>query len=118
MVLEFRNGRRVILQDVLHVHGISKGLLSADKFDNNGYKLIENRRVEFTRNDFFVGQAINTCGMYQLDLVEGAADRGGSDPGMSVLEVDFSDGISDNGNDSSGTASDSSGTSSDDVTVF
>ncbi|KAI3496568.1 hypothetical protein L1887_38933 [Cichorium endivia] len=119
VVLKFRNGRRVTLQDVLHVPGISKGLISADKFDNNGYKLvIQNGRVEFTRNDFFVGQAINTRGMYRLDLVEGAADHEGSGPDVSVLDFDFSDGVSDSGSDSSGTASDSSGTGSNDVTGF
>ena len=117
VLLKFRNGARVTLRDVLHVPGISKGLVSADKFDKNGYKLvIENGRVEFTRGGHYVGQAINLQGMYRLDLNKTYGDRVGPGNGVSVIDVDFSDSSSDSGSDGAGSVSASTG--SNDVTSF
>lgn len=42
-----------------HVLGISKGLVFFDKFENNGYKLVnEDGSIELTQNGLIVGQAI------------------------------------------------------------
>ncbi|KAI3815113.1 hypothetical protein L1987_14769 [Smallanthus sonchifolius] len=111
--LNFTNGKTVTLQDVLHVPGISKGLVSADKFDRNGYKLVlENLRVRFSRNNAFVGQAKNTSGMYRLDLAEDHPEEESENSGVSVINADSSD---DGFSSDSGDSSDSVGTSTSDV---
>ncbi|KAF5775122.1 putative RNA-directed DNA polymerase [Helianthus annuus] len=98
--LNFRDGQVVTLQDVLHVPGITKGLVSADKFDRNGYKLvIKNLRVKFSLNDIYVGQAKNTGGMYRLDLAEdGIGEEEDSDQGgVSVIDGFGNESDSDSG---------------------
>ncbi|KAJ9542149.1 hypothetical protein OSB04_028655 [Centaurea solstitialis] len=40
VTLRFKRGRTVVLTDALHVPTISKGLVSADKFDKGGFKMV------------------------------------------------------------------------------
>ena len=102
--LNFRDGRMVTLQDVLHVPGITKGLVSADKFDRNGYKMvIKNLRVKFSLNDIYVGQAKNTGGMYRLDLAEDGIDEeeDSDEGGVSVIDGFGNESDSDSGDSGS-----------------
>ncbi|KAJ9567237.1 hypothetical protein OSB04_003203 [Centaurea solstitialis] len=62
-------GRTVVLIDTLHVPTISKGLVSADKFDKGGFKMVlENGRIDISRGGAYVGKAVNVSGMYRLVL--------------------------------------------------
>ncbi|KAJ9536585.1 hypothetical protein OSB04_un000234 [Centaurea solstitialis] len=69
ITLRFKRGRTVVLSDALHVPTISKGLVSADKFDKGGFKMeLENGRIEISRGEAYVGKAVNVSGMYRLVL--------------------------------------------------
>ncbi|KAJ9566879.1 hypothetical protein OSB04_002845 [Centaurea solstitialis] len=62
-------GRTVVLTDALHAPTISKGLVSADKFDKAGFKMVlENGRIDISRGGAYVGKAVNVNGMYRLVL--------------------------------------------------
>ncbi|KAJ9561598.1 hypothetical protein OSB04_006758 [Centaurea solstitialis] len=62
-------GRTVVLTDALHVPTIPKGLVSADKFDKGGFKMVlENGRIDISRGGAYVGKAVNVSGMYRLVL--------------------------------------------------
>ncbi|KAJ9557005.1 hypothetical protein OSB04_011619 [Centaurea solstitialis] len=57
------------LSDALRVPTISKGLVSADKFNKGGFKMeLENGRIEISRSGAYVGKAVNVSGMYRLVL--------------------------------------------------
>ncbi|CAI9269464.1 unnamed protein product [Lactuca saligna] len=67
--LTFTRGEWVTLRDVLHVPTISKGLVSADKFDKGGFKMVlERGKIVITKARRYVGRANNTSGMYRLCL--------------------------------------------------
>ena len=67
--LKFTRGEWVTLRDVLHVPTISKGLVSADKFDKGGFKMVlERGKIVITKGRRHVGRANNTSGMYRLCL--------------------------------------------------
>nr|KAJ0204663.1 hypothetical protein LSAT_V11C500280120 [Lactuca sativa] len=67
--LKFTRGEWVNLRDVLHVPTISKGLVSADKFDKGGFKMVlERGKIVITKGRRHVGRANNTSGMYRLCL--------------------------------------------------
>nr|KAJ0202827.1 hypothetical protein LSAT_V11C500278000 [Lactuca sativa] len=67
--LKFTRGEWVTLRDVLHVPTISKGLVSTDKFDNGGFKMVlERGKIVITKGRRHVGRANNTSGMYHLCL--------------------------------------------------
>lgn len=78
--------------------------------------VIKNGEVELILNGFFVGQAINTDGMYQHDLSEDGGDTVGYRHGVSLLDIEFSNGESISDSNCGVTTSDSSSTSSNDVT--
>nr|KAJ0219232.1 hypothetical protein LSAT_V11C300107710 [Lactuca sativa] len=67
--LKFTRGEWVTLRDVLHVPTISKGLVSADKLDKGGFKMVlERGKIVITKGRRHVGRANNTSGMYRLCL--------------------------------------------------
>ncbi|KAJ9557645.1 hypothetical protein OSB04_012259 [Centaurea solstitialis] len=69
VILRFKRGRTVVLTDALHVPTIPKGLVSADKFDKGGFKMVlENGRIDISRGGAYVGKAVNVSGMYRLVL--------------------------------------------------
>ncbi|KAJ9547349.1 LOW QUALITY PROTEIN: hypothetical protein OSB04_019892 [Centaurea solstitialis] len=69
VTLRFKRGRTVVLTDTLHVPTISKELVSADKFDKGGFKMVlENGRIDISRGGAYVGKAVNVSGMYRLVL--------------------------------------------------
>nr|KAJ0188051.1 hypothetical protein LSAT_V11C900477710 [Lactuca sativa] len=55
--------------DVLHAPTISKGLVSADKFDKGGFKMVlERGKIVIAKGRRHVGRANKTSGMYRLCL--------------------------------------------------
>ncbi|KAK9049048.1 hypothetical protein SSX86_031984, partial [Deinandra increscens subsp. villosa] len=86
--LNFANGQPVILHDVFHVPGVTKGLVSADKFDRNGFKLvIKDLQVMFSRGSVYVGRAVNRGGMYRLELDEDFGEESSVNGGVSVIDI-------------------------------
>ncbi|KAJ9547539.1 hypothetical protein OSB04_020082 [Centaurea solstitialis] len=96
ITLWFKRGRTVVLSDTLHVSTISKGLVSADKFDKGGFKLeLENGRIEISRGGAYVGKAVNVSGMYRLVLEsDGEVNHVGS--GSSSGSNDVTSGVGSN----------------------
>nr|KAJ0195168.1 hypothetical protein LSAT_V11C700373410 [Lactuca sativa] len=73
--LQFTCGEWVILRDVLHVPTLSKGFISADKFDKGGFNmLLENGKIIISKGRRYVGRTKNCSIMYHLFLSdEGSA---------------------------------------------
>nr|KAJ0226021.1 hypothetical protein LSAT_V11C100034080 [Lactuca sativa] len=65
--LKFTCGEWVTLRDVLHVPSMYKGLVSTDKFDKGGFKMVlENGKIVITKVRRYVGKANNCFGLYHL----------------------------------------------------
>ncbi|KAK9053659.1 hypothetical protein SSX86_024733 [Deinandra increscens subsp. villosa] len=64
------------------------GLVSADKFDRNGFKLvIKDLKVMFSRGSVYVGRAVNRGGMYHLELDEDFGEESSVNGGVSVIDI-------------------------------
>nr|KAJ0205914.1 hypothetical protein LSAT_V11C500251280 [Lactuca sativa] len=77
-------------RDVLHIHSISKGFVSSDKFDKGGFKMkLEKGRIMITKGRRYVGRANNCSGMSCLcPSGEGSASGTNVDSnGASVASV-------------------------------
>ncbi|KAJ9547395.1 hypothetical protein OSB04_019938 [Centaurea solstitialis] len=96
ITLRFKRGRTIVLIDALHVPTISKGLVSADKFDKGGFKMeLENGRIEISRGGAYFGKAVNVSGMYRLVLEsDGEVNHVGS--GSSSGSNDVTSGVGSN----------------------
>jgi Integrase core domain/GAG-pre-integrase domain len=78
----------VTLRDVLHVPTISKGLVSAEKFDKAGFKMVlEKGKIVITRGRIHVGKAMNCSGMYRLSLSDEGNESGFNSDVSSVESV-------------------------------
>nr|KAJ0197577.1 hypothetical protein LSAT_V11C700367030 [Lactuca sativa] len=92
--VKFTRGEWVTLRDILHVPTISKGLVSTDKFDKGGFKMVlEKGKIVITKGRRYVGRANNCSGMYCLCLSDegsvcGPSVESGSSSVANVLSVD------------------------------
>nr|KAJ0221694.1 hypothetical protein LSAT_V11C200058570 [Lactuca sativa] len=87
---EFTRGEWVTLRDVLHVLTISKGLVSTDKFDKDGFKMVlEKGKTAITKGRRYAGRVNNCSGIYHLCLNnEGSVSGPGVESsGASVASV-------------------------------
>nr|KAJ0203103.1 hypothetical protein LSAT_V11C500252450 [Lactuca sativa] len=77
VLLKFMHGECVSLRDVLDVCIISKWLVSMDKFDNGGFKMVlVNGKIAITKGRRYVGSTKIWFGMYHLRLNdEGSASK-------------------------------------------
>nr|KAJ0214455.1 hypothetical protein LSAT_V11C400178990 [Lactuca sativa] len=92
--VKFTCGAWVTLRDVLRVPTISKGLVSTDKFDKGGFKMVlERGKIVITKGRRYVGRENNYSGMYHLCLsdegsVSGPSVESGGSSVASVSSVD------------------------------
>nr|KAJ0204881.1 hypothetical protein LSAT_V11C500270260 [Lactuca sativa] len=78
-MLKFTHGELVTLQYVLHVPTISKGLVSADKFEKGGFKMeLEKGTIVITKGRRYVGRVNNCSGMNLFYLSDEGSASGSS----------------------------------------
>ena len=69
VVLHFRSGFRIILENTAFVPSMRRSLVSLSKLDESGYHFhFGNKKVEVSLNSSTVGECLFRDGLYQLDL--------------------------------------------------
>ena len=69
VVLHFRSGFRIILENTAFVPSMRRSLVSLSKLDESGYHFhFGNKKVEVSLNSSIVGECLLRDGLYQLDL--------------------------------------------------
>ena len=69
VVLYFRSGFRIILENTAFVPSMRRSLVSLSKLDESGYHFhFGNKKVEVSLNSSIVGECFLCDGLYQLDL--------------------------------------------------
>ncbi|XP_023747638.1 uncharacterized protein LOC111895809 [Lactuca sativa] len=74
--MKFTRDEWVTLRDVLNVPTIPKGLVSADKFEKGGFKMVlENGKIVITKGGRYVGREKNCSRMYHVEFFEDKFSR-------------------------------------------
>ena len=69
VVLHFRSGFRIILENTAFVPSMRRSLVSLSKLDESGYHFhFGNKKVEVSLNSSIVGECLLRDGLYQLNL--------------------------------------------------
>ena len=67
--LQFTFGKKLVLTNVLHVLDMRKNLVSADRFNKSGLKIVlESDKVILSKSGVFVGQSYSCDEMFKLSI--------------------------------------------------
>ena len=63
------SGKKLTLNDVLHVPDIRKNLVSCSLLSKNGFKLvIESNKFVLTKNGMYVGKGYMSNGLFKINI--------------------------------------------------
>ena len=63
------SGKKLTLNDVLHVLDIRKNLVSCSLLSKNGFKLvIESNKFVLTKNGMYVGKGYMSNGLFKINI--------------------------------------------------
>ena len=69
VILKMTSGKKLTLNDVLHVPDIRKNLVSCSLLSKNGFKLVfESDKFVLTKNGMYVGKGYISNGLFKINI--------------------------------------------------
>ena len=69
VILKMISGKKLTLNDVLHVPDICKNLVSCSLLSKNGFKLvIKSNKFVLTKNGMYVGKGYMSNGLFKINI--------------------------------------------------
>ena len=69
VILKMTSGKKLTLNDVLHVPDIRKNLVSCSLLSKNGFKLgFESDKFVLTKNGVYVGKGYMSNGLFKINI--------------------------------------------------